>query len=65
MVYPPDDSVVATNERPIRPGGLMRCCTGTYVETTDPTKVGDVLPCKYCSSSMVVARDGVWEWNQD
>lgn len=54
-----------TNQRSIRGGGLMRCCTGTYAENTDPSKVGDNLPCRWCSSSMRVAPDGVWEWNHD
>lgn len=54
-----------TNQRPIRPGGLFRCCTGTYGETDEPSKVGDVLKCRHCSSSMRVAADGIWEWNHD
>lgn len=49
---------------PLRIGGVMRCC----IETLDTTPVieneGDVLPCKYCSSSLRV-RDGAWEWNHD
>lgn len=44
----------------------MRCCTGTISETTDPSAIGDRLECNYCTSGvMVVALDGVWEWDQD
>ncbi|MDP3794197.1 MAG: hypothetical protein Q8R07_05640 [Candidatus Uhrbacteria bacterium] len=48
---------------PLRQGGVMRCC----VQTLDNAlfyheKEGDVLPCRYCSSSLIV-RDGAWEWN--
>jgi hypothetical protein len=51
---------------PIRMGGLMRCCTGTYEEQAPPaseSKDGDVLPCRYCKSSMIL-RNGAWEWNR-
>lgn len=55
----------AANERlPVRIGGLMRCCTGTLAEYGGPEDEGTVLPCKWCSSSMIV-RDGAWEWNRD
>lgn len=47
---------------PIRPGGLMRCCTGTWAEYTGPEDEGTVLPCQWCSSSMIVRGDA-WEWN--
>jgi hypothetical protein len=60
----PDDKV---GER-LRPGGLMRCCTATlaeHIEVGGPVAVGDILPCKHCSSSMRIAADGVWEWNHD
>lgn len=58
---------VPANERNIRHGGLMRCCLDTWQHTTTPTEVGDVLDCKYepvGNSQMVVAEDGVWEWNK-
>lgn len=48
---------------PIRPGGLMRCCTNTIAEHDGPEDEGTVLPCKRCPETMVV-RDGAWEWNQ-
>lgn len=55
------------NERPIRYGGLMRCCIGTIQESTQVTKVGDTLSCKWeidpNNQKMIVALDGVWEWN--
>jgi hypothetical protein len=46
----------------IRIGGLMRCCVGTWQEYDGPEDEGTVLPCLYCSSSMIV-REGAWEWN--
>ena len=54
-----------TNPLPIRPGGLMRCCTGTYAEIAPPARMtseGDMLACSYCAHSMIV-KDGAWEWN--
>lgn len=53
------------NERSLRPGGLMRCCTGTKVMNRDPSRVGDILPCQHCKNAMIVAPDGVIEWNED
>ncbi len=48
-------------------GGLMRCCTATLSEVraaaTDTPKDGDVIDCKWCSSSMIW-RDG-WRWNNE
>lgn len=47
----------------------MRCCTTTYTEQAPlahESQVGDVLPCQWCSSQMVVA-DGPngprWQWD--
>jgi len=51
----------------IRHGGLMRCCLLTlddYLAAGGTEKSGTVLPCAYCRSSMIVAADGVWEWNR-
>ncbi len=50
-------------------GGLMRCCLGTLGDhypdgPAAKAAEGDVLPCKYCSSSMIF-RGGFWEWNHD
>lgn len=47
-------------------GGLMRCCLATLEErmatcAPDPVE-GEVLPCKYCSSSMIFGG-GAWRWN--
>lgn len=53
------------NERRIRIGGLMRCCLQTISECTAIVGPGSVLSCRFCSDSMRVARDGVWEWNHD
>jgi len=55
-----------------RVGGLMRCCTLTLAMAYDPGEPavdevqaveGAVLPCRYCSSSMIF-REGAWEWNK-
>ncbi len=53
--------------KPIRSGGLMRCCIATLAEHAGEAlseAEGTVIPCNYCSSSMRV-RDGAWEWNHD
>lgn len=52
------------NERSLRAGGLMRCCTQTWTFNTDQSIVGSVLPCQHCRSAMIVAPDGVVEWNE-
>jgi hypothetical protein len=61
-----EDEVLPANQRPVRTGGLMRCCLHTLADTTTPSKVGDRLSCAYESDpnneQMVVALDGVWEW---
>lgn len=60
------DEEVAANERPVRHGGLMRCCLYTLTETTSPSRVGTVLDCMYepeGNGNLIVAPDGVWQWN--
>lgn len=60
------DEPVPANERMVRQGGLMRCCLGTLAESTEPSAIGTVLDCKYeaaGNAQMIVAPDGVWEWN--
>jgi hypothetical protein len=52
------------SREPVRIGGLMRCCLETIREYDKPGVEGDIVNCKYCSSSMRF-RDGVWEWNHD
>lgn len=50
----------------IRIGGLMRCCLETIYQLppdTDYTE-GIVVPCKHCSSS-VILEDGKWRWNRE
>lgn len=49
---------------PIRHGGLMRCCIETWAKYTGQEDEGTVLPCQWCSSSMIV-KDGVWKWNRE
>lgn len=48
----------------IRSGGLMRCCLATIDQYEGPVEIGTVLPCEHCKDSMVIALDGVWEWNR-
>jgi hypothetical protein len=53
----------------VKIGGLMRCCLETLQEyyPNGPearAAEGDLLRCKYCSSSMIF-RSGSWEWNRE
>ena len=52
----------------LAPGGLMRCCTGTFSDRADsgdmPDEDGSIIACHHCSSSMIL-KDGVWRWNRD
>jgi len=61
-------AVLPANERYVRQGGLMRCCLGTLAESTAPSTIGSTLTCKYegkpNGQQMIVAMDGVWEWNR-
>lgn len=61
------DSVLPANERLVRTGGLLRCCLATVAESTEPTDIGTVMSCKYerdaNNQNLIVANDGVWEWN--
>ena len=51
-----------TNTDPIRPGGLMRCCTElTIGRRADAGAEGDVEQCPHCRD-WVRFRDGAWEW---
>lgn len=63
-----DHNIMPTNERPVRQGGLMRCCLATLAEETAPSTIGSVLSCKHEedteNKNMIVAPDGVWEWNR-
>jgi len=52
----------------VNAGGLMRCCLETLDEhyPNGPACIaaeGEVLPCKYCSSSMVFHL-GWWNWQR-
>ena len=51
-------------ETKLHHGGLMRCCIKTLTDIPDGTEVteGQVVPCKWCSSSGMVLRDGAWHW---
>ena len=60
-----DGSGLHARRLPVRIGGLMRCCIATLNGAAFASeKEGDVLPCKYCKSSMRV-KGGAWEWNHD
>lgn len=48
----------------LRIGGVMRCCAETLNTTQVREVAGEVLKCKYCSSSLIF-RDGAWEWNRE
>ena len=59
--------MIPARDRLVRQGGLMRCCLATINETYDVTEVGDMLDCKYenpGNKNLIVADDGVWEWNR-
>lgn len=55
----------------VRQGGLMRCCLLTLAEYMAPIQAeivqqpqeGNLLPCRYCNSSMIFTEDA-WEWNK-
>jgi hypothetical protein len=49
--------------RALRIGGVQRCCIATLDDYTGPDVEGTVLPCTYCTSSLIM-RDGAWEWNR-
>ena len=51
-------------------GGLMRCCLLTFDQYEGEPEPGAVVPCRYCSSSMLVEQREkpggpvlVWRWN--
>lgn len=52
----------------VRQGGLMRCCLATLAEYDGPCEIGTTLSCKYegnpDNKNMIIASDGVWEWNR-
>lgn len=56
--------IETTDWKPIRIGGLMRCCTETIRAYEGPQDEGTVLACRYCSETSIV-RDGAWEWNRE
>jgi len=45
----------------------MRCCLGTLAECTEEVEPGRILDCKYeppGNANMILAVDGIWEWNR-
>ena len=59
---------IPANQRMVRQGGLMRCCLHTLAKDTQLSVVGSTLVCEYETvkdvPQMIVADDGVWEWNR-
>lgn len=47
--------------KPIRIGGLLRCCIATAEETNVQPTEGAILPCKWCNDSLRFCG-GAWEW---
>lgn len=68
MNAPMVDDAVPGRDRGARIGGLMRCCLATIAHHGELTSVGDTLGCLYADGDplhrMVVAPDGVWEWDR-
>lgn len=58
------DKGIPFSERPLRPGGLYRCCTQTWNRTKDLSVIGTVVPCPHCMHAMIVAVDGTVEWHE-
>ena len=51
--------------RPIRIGGLYRCCVEEINGLDDAEdSEGDTLQCEHCKAWMTY-RDGAWEWKKD
>lgn len=53
----------------VKIGGLMRCCLQTLDDyypdgPADKASDGEVLPCKWCSHSMIFEA-GAWRWHHD
>jgi hypothetical protein len=65
----PNDASVPSprpaNEYGLLIGGLFRCCTQTFEESTQMAVPGDILKCRYCSASMRLEPDGNWQWARD
>lgn len=45
-------------------GGLFRCCIETWMAADVTENEGDILPCKYCKSRLIV-KDRIWQWDSD
>ena len=54
------DDRVPANSRGVWTTGLMKCCTATLMETSEATRSGDTIDCKYCEARMIVGEDGYW-----
>lgn len=50
------------NVRPIRVGGLMRCCTSALKESIRHTEIGSEFQCPICKTTIVVDQRGCWLW---
>lgn len=62
-----DEEAVPANMRQIEIGGLMRCCIATIRDSIEPTRLGDVVDCKYEKPGnrqlVVDMNSGRWRWN--
>jgi hypothetical protein len=62
-----EDTKTRETQRDLRIGGVLRCCEETlrrYQATHEPEPIGQRLKCLWCESSLIVAPDGVWEWER-
>lgn len=57
----------------VNQSGLMRCCLASLdlemerrLAVKEPLTVeGQIVHCRYCSSSQMICRDGCWEWDKE
>lgn len=49
--------------KPIRIGGLMRCCIESLNDAPAEPAEGETFRCKWCHDEAgMVFRDGAWQW---
>lgn len=59
---PPMPPAMPSSARPVRHGGLMRCCLQTLHESQAPSEEGTQTQCHYCHAVMEVDPAGAWVW---
>ena len=47
----------------VRTDALMRCCLATIRSEAHRTYPGQATECPACRAALVVADDGVWQWD--